>query len=166
METLPLKDSSTFAARAGKYVEHVLSVMGDLSLPSSRHCGNAAQPKETSFLCSKPSDRTLVIIPTYNERDNLPLITQLAEQRPTWTFLLLTTTAPTAQAISLTTSPATTSKFLCCIAKAKAVCAVPTLRASKWGLERDYQVLCEMDADGSHAPEQLHLLLAGGGSRR
>src|SRR5690625_5039882 len=29
----------------------------------------------------------------------------------------------------------------------------------KWGLERDYQVLCEMDADGSHAPEQLHLLL-------
>ena len=31
---------------------------------------------------------------------------------------------------------------------------------SQWGLERDYQVLCEMDADGSHAPEQLHLLLA------
>src|SRR5699024_2873877 len=27
------------------------------------------------------------------------------------------------------------------------------------GLEREYQVLCEMDADGSHAPEQLHLLL-------
>ena len=28
-----------------------------------------------------------------------------------------------------------------------------------WGLERDYEVLCEMDADGSHAPEQFHLLL-------
>src|SRR5699024_9792013 len=29
----------------------------------------------------------------------------------------------------------------------------------KWGLVRVYHVLCEMDADGSHAPEQLHLLL-------
>jgi len=28
-----------------------------------------------------------------------------------------------------------------------------------WGLERDYQVLVEMDADGSHAPEQLPRLL-------
>ena len=28
-----------------------------------------------------------------------------------------------------------------------------------WGLSRDYSVLVEMDADGSHAPEQLHLLL-------
>ena len=32
VETLPLKDSSTFAARAGKYVEHVLSIMGVLFL--------------------------------------------------------------------------------------------------------------------------------------
>jgi dolichol-phosphate mannosyltransferase len=28
-----------------------------------------------------------------------------------------------------------------------------------WGLNREYSVLVEMDADGSHAPEQLHRLL-------
>ncbi len=28
-----------------------------------------------------------------------------------------------------------------------------------WGLSRGYTTLVEMDADGSHAPEQLHLLL-------
>ena len=28
-----------------------------------------------------------------------------------------------------------------------------------WGLSRQYSVLVEMDADGSHAPEQLHRLL-------
>ena len=28
-----------------------------------------------------------------------------------------------------------------------------------WGLSREYSVLVEMDADGSHAPEQLHRLL-------
>ena len=27
-----------------------------------------------------------------------------------------------------------------------------------WGLERDYDVLVEFDADGSHQPEQLHRL--------
>jgi len=30
-----------------------------------------------------------------------------------------------------------------------------------WGLSRGYDVLVEMDADGSHAPEQLPTLLAG-----
>ncbi|MBF6842126.1 glycosyltransferase, partial [Acinetobacter baumannii] len=34
------------------------------------------------------------------------------------------------------------------------------LAGFEWGMERDYAVLCEMDADGSHAPEQLHLLLS------
>ena len=29
-----------------------------------------------------------------------------------------------------------------------------------WGLEREYNVLCQMDADGSHAPEQLVRLLS------
>jgi dolichol-phosphate mannosyltransferase len=32
--------------------------------------------------------------------------------------------------------------------------------AFAWGLERDYDVLVEMDADGSHRPEQLPALLA------
>ena len=30
----------------------------------------------------------------------------------------------------------------------------------RWGLERGYDVLVEMDADGSHAPEELPRLLA------
>ena len=30
----------------------------------------------------------------------------------------------------------------------------------RWGLERGYDTLVEMDADGSHQPEQLHVLLA------
>jgi dolichol-phosphate mannosyltransferase len=33
------------------------------------------------------------------------------------------------------------------------------LAAFAWGLERGYTVLVEMDADGSHAPEQLYRLL-------
>ena len=33
------------------------------------------------------------------------------------------------------------------------------LAGFQWGLQRGYDVLVEMDADGSHQPEQLHLLL-------
>jgi dolichol-phosphate mannosyltransferase len=33
------------------------------------------------------------------------------------------------------------------------------LEGFAWGLSRQYSVLVEMDADGSHAPEQLHRLL-------
>jgi dolichol-phosphate mannosyltransferase len=33
------------------------------------------------------------------------------------------------------------------------------LAAFEWGLQRGYTVLVEMDADGSHAPEQLYRLL-------
>src|SRR5699024_2452054 len=33
------------------------------------------------------------------------------------------------------------------------------LAGFKWGIENGYEVLCEMDADASHAPEQLHLRL-------
>src|SRR5690606_458096 len=29
----------------------------------------------------------------------------------------------------------------------------------RWGLERGYDILCEMDADGSHQPEELPKLL-------
>jgi dolichol-phosphate mannosyltransferase len=34
------------------------------------------------------------------------------------------------------------------------------LAGFRWGLDRGYDVLVEMDADGSHRPEQLPLLLA------
>ena len=41
----------------------------------------------------------------------------------------------------------------------KRASAPPTWPASRWGLERGYDVLVEMDADGSHQPEELPRLL-------
>ena len=35
----------------------------------------------------------------------------------------------------------------------------PTSAGFAWGLERDYEYLVEMDADGSHLPEDLGNLL-------
>ncbi|PQM48229.1 Polyprenol monophosphomannose synthase [Mycobacterium talmoniae] len=42
---------------------------------------------------------------------------------------------------------------------AKAGLGAAYLAGFAWGLAREYAVIVEMDADGSHAPEQLHRLL-------
>ena len=42
-----------------------------------------------SDLSSKPSDRTLVIIPTYDEQDNLPLIVDRVRNAAPWYILVV-----------------------------------------------------------------------------
>ena len=49
---------------------------------------------------------------------------------------------------------------MCCTGPAKAGLGAAYVAGFDWGLARDYDVLVEMDADGSHAPEQLPRLLA------
>ena len=47
----------------------------------------------------------------------------------------------------------------CCTAPGKEGLGAAYLAGFRWGLERGYDVLVEMDADGSHQPEQLPRLL-------
>ena len=49
---------------------------------------------------------------------------------------------------------------MCCTETAKPVSARPTSPGSRWGLDAGYDVLVEMDADGSHQPEELPRLLS------
>jgi dolichol-phosphate mannosyltransferase len=109
-----------------------------------------------------PADpgRVLVVIPTYNERDNVEAIVERV-------------TASVAEAHVLIVddhSPDGTGKIADEIAAAdprvhvlhrtaKAGLGGAYIAGFGWGLERGYDVLVEMDADGSHAPEQLTRLL-------
>ena len=104
--------------------------------------------------------RVLVVIPTYNERDNVEAIVERV-------------TASVADAHVLIVddhSPDGTGKIADEIAAAdprvhvlhrtaKAGLGGAYIAGFGWGLERGYDVLVEMDADGSHAPEQLTRLL-------
>lgn len=106
------------------------------------------------------SDTTLVIIPTFNEIENLPLITKrVREATPDVHILIVDDSSPDGTG-ELADELSEKDEHLHVIhRKSKDGLLGAYIAGFKWGLERDYQVLCEMDADGSHAPEQLHLLL-------
>lgn len=106
------------------------------------------------------SDTTLVIIPTFNEIENLPLITKrVREATPEVHILIVDDSSPDGTG-ELADELSEKDDHLHVIhRKSKDGLLGAYIAGFKWGLERDYQVLCEMDADGSHAPEQLHLLL-------
>lgn len=107
------------------------------------------------------SQKTLVIVPTYNEKDNLPSIVARIMRHPDSIELLVVDD----------TSPDGTGKIADDIAAqnprvhvlhraeknglGRAYCA-----GFKWALERDYQFILEMDGDFSHNPDDIPTFLA------
>jgi dolichol-phosphate mannosyltransferase len=109
----------------------------------------------------RPTLRTLVIIPTFNERENLPLIMQrLNKACPGAHVLVVDDNSPdgTGQLADELAS-ADPDRVHVMHRTGKDGLGAAYLAGFGWGLSRNYSTLVEMDADGSHAPEQLHLLL-------
>ncbi|MCW2518848.1 MAG: Dolichol-phosphate mannosyltransferase in lipid-linked oligosaccharide synthesis cluster [Mycobacterium sp.] len=109
----------------------------------------------------RPSQRTLVIIPTYNERENLPSIVGRVHAARSEVHVLIVDdgspdgTGELADDLSL----ADPDRVHVMHRANKAGLGAAYLAGFAWGLGRGYTVLVEMDADGSHAPEELHRLL-------
>jgi dolichol-phosphate mannosyltransferase len=109
----------------------------------------------------RPSQRTLAIIPTYNERENLPLIVaRLQTALPDVHILVVDDGSPdgTGELADELVS-ADPDRIHVMHRTAKDGLGAAYLAGFTWGLDRGYSVLVEMDADGSHAPEQLSRLL-------
>ncbi|MBZ8177761.1 glycosyltransferase [Corynebacterium poyangense] len=110
---------------------------------------------------TNPSDLTLVVIPTYNELENLPLIVgRVRSAMPTVDVLVVDDNSPDGTGEKADELAAQDSQIHVLHRKGKEGLCAAYMAGFTWGVEHDYQVICEMDADGSHAPEQLHLLLA------
>ncbi|MFH5230195.1 apolipoprotein N-acyltransferase [Antrihabitans spumae] len=107
------------------------------------------------------SAKTLVIIPTYDERENLPIIIgRLHAALPATHVLVVDDGSPDGTgAVADELAAASEGKINVMHRTEKNGLGAAYIAGFRWGLERDYQVLVEMDADGSHAPEQLHRLL-------
>jgi dolichol-phosphate mannosyltransferase len=108
-----------------------------------------------------PSKRVLVIIPTFNERENLPLIhRRLKDAQPDVHLLVVDDDSPDGTgklADELAAEDAGRTHVL--HRNGVKGLGAAYLEGFAWGLSRGYSVLVEMDSDGSHAPEQLHRLL-------
>jgi dolichol-phosphate mannosyltransferase len=110
---------------------------------------------------ARPSERTLVIIPTYNERENLPsIVRRVHEACPDVHVLVVDDGSPDGTGeLADELALADPDRVHVMHRTIKDGLGAAYLAGFAWGLERQYSVLVEMDADGSHAPEQLARLL-------
>ncbi len=109
---------------------------------------------------SAPSARTLVIIPTYNERDNIGrIVERLHAALPRTDVLIVDDGSPDGTGAIADGLAEADNRIHVMHRTEKNGLGAAYIAGFRWGLDRDYTVLVEMDADGSHAPEQLHLLL-------
>ncbi|GAB2647656.1 polyprenol monophosphomannose synthase [Prescottella soli] len=103
-----------------------------------------------------------MIIPTYDERENLPLIVgRLHAALPGAHVLVVDDGSPDGTGVLADELAAAdvAGRIHVMHRTEKNGLGAAYIAGFRWGLARDYTVLVEMDADGSHAPEQLHRLL-------
>jgi len=107
------------------------------------------------------TDRVLVIIPTYNEAENLgPIVGRLQASVPDAHALVVDDGSPDGTGELADQIAARDPRVHVLRRTAKAGLGPAYVAGFSWALERGYDVVVEMDADGSHAPEQLPVLLA------
>jgi dolichol-phosphate mannosyltransferase len=109
----------------------------------------------------EPLGRVLVIIPTYNERENLREITErLFAAVPAASLLVVDDGSPDGTGALADELAAADPRVNVLHRAGKAGLGGAYIAGFDWGIAAGYDVLVEMDADGSHAPEQLPTLLA------
>jgi dolichol-phosphate mannosyltransferase len=105
--------------------------------------------------------KVLVIVPTYDERANLrSVVERLHAAVPAADVLVVDDASPDGTGALADELAAADRRVNVLHRAAKEGLGAAYLAGFAWGLSRDYGVLVEMDADGSHAPEQLPELLA------
>ena len=105
--------------------------------------------------------QTLVIIPTYNESENLErIVGRLHEHNPQVHVLIADDNSPDGTGEIADKLAAKDERIRVLHRTGKEGLGAAYLAGFRWGLDAGYQVLVEMDADGSHRPEDLPRLLA------
>ncbi|MDQ1702906.1 MAG: dolichol-phosphate mannosyltransferase [Frankiaceae bacterium] len=104
--------------------------------------------------------RVLVIVPTYNEKDNVEIITRrLRAAVPGADLLIADDNSPDGTGAIADALAAEDPQVHVLHRPGKGGLGAAYLAGFRWALEQGYDVAVEMDADGSHSPEQLPRLL-------
>ncbi len=105
--------------------------------------------------------RVVTIIPTYNELESLPItVGRLRAAVPDSDVLIVDDNSPDGTGALADKMAAEDKSIHVMHRTGKAGLGAAYLAGFRWALDAGYDVLVEMDADGSHKPEQLPLLLA------
>ena len=104
--------------------------------------------------------RVLTIIPTYNEKENLPIVVgRLRAAAPDVDILVVDDSSPDGTGQIADDMAAIDPQIHVMHRTVKNGLGGAYLAGFDWGLEAGYDVLIEMDADCSHQPEQLPSLV-------
>ncbi len=103
----------------------------------------------------------LVVLPTYNERDNLPVVVgRLREELPESDILVVDDASPDGTGQLADRMAASDSRVHVLHRPGKQGLGRAYIDGFRWGLERGYDKLVQMDADLSHDPAAVPGLLA------
>jgi dolichol-phosphate mannosyltransferase len=101
-------------------------------------------------------ERVLVIIPTYNESENVqPITARIRKAVPSAHILIADDNSPDGTGAIADGLAAEDDHIHVLHRKGKEGLGAAYIAGFRWGLEQGYDVLIEHDADGSHQPEYL-----------
>jgi dolichol-phosphate mannosyltransferase len=104
--------------------------------------------------------RVVVVIPTYNEADNLEwIVARVRRAQPDVDVLVVDDESPDGTGRIADDLARSDPQVHVLHRAAKGGLGAAYLHGFTWALDQGYDVIGEMDADGSHQPEQLHRLL-------
>jgi dolichol-phosphate mannosyltransferase len=111
----------------------------------------------------RPTDhlgRVIMVVPTYNEADNLEwIVGRLRTAQPDVDVLVVDDWSPDGTGDVADRLAAADPRVSVLHRSAKEGLGAAYLHGFRTALDAGYDVIGEMDADGSHQPEQLHRLL-------
>lgn len=103
----------------------------------------------------------MVLIPTYNERDNLPrILDAIRAEVPAVDIAVLDDNSPDGTGDVADEHAARDPRIRVLHRQRKEGLGRAYLHGFQWAVDQGYDVLVEMDADGSHQPRELHSILA------
>ena len=105
--------------------------------------------------------KALIIVPTYNEAENVRgIAAQLLAALPVADVLFVDDNSPDGTGAILDEMAAADPRVHVMHRAGKLGLGTAYIEGFRWGLERDYPYLFEMDADGSHDPKYLPQMLS------
>ena len=106
--------------------------------------------------------KTLIVIPTYNEIENLPhLISAVLERTPTHVeILVVDDNSPDGTGKLADTLASQQSRLHVLHREKKMGLGTAYVNGFRWGLERGFDSIIEMDADFSHDPRYLSQMIS------
>ena len=173
VDATPLRATTTLAGRLRAVPEWTLLAAGLAGVglarigtagrrPVGSHDGAQGGPaQERTRMAEGSAGSVLVVIPTYNERDNIePLLARLHAAVPEADALIVDDGSPDGTGELADKLAADDPRVRVLHRTAKAGLGAAYLAGFAVALQGEHQVVVEMDADGSHAPEDLPSLLA------